>query len=152
MFRKEEIDLLDVCYQTFIGRTHIFDVLSAKKWRDTGIENWVQTEFIAALFDRGFDVSTYGKRRRDCDIIVRNEQLELDVGIEIKTLTHTSYYREILINQGIKKHSKADLFLFLTRFDNDMLRALIDYLEQNDYIEEHRMLNDDWMVMIVKRG
>ena len=149
--RKEEIDLLDACYLTFIGRTHVFDVLSAKKWRDTGIENWVQTEFIVALFDRGCDVSTYGKKKRDCDIIAKKKELELDIGIEIKTLTHTSYYKEILINQGIRKHSRADLFLFLTRFDNDMLRALIDYLGESDYIEEHRMLNDDWMVMIAKR-
>jgi len=151
MFKKEEIDLLDVCYQTFVARTHVFDALSAKKWKDTGIEKWVQIEFIVALIDRNYDVTTIGTRKRDCDIIVRNEESSLDAGIEIKTITHTNYYKEVLIKQGIHKHTKADLFLFLARVDSDVLTELVDYLKQDGYVEEHRMLNNDWMVMLVKK-
>lgn len=152
MLSQKEIDILNAGYQTFVGRTHVFDVLSEKKWKDTGMENWVQTEYIVALIDRDYDVTTIGKRKRDCDIIVKGKKSGLDVGIEIKTLTHTNYYKEILIKQGIQKHTKADLFLFLVRVDEEALKELSAFLRQDDYSERHRMLNDDWMIMLVKKA
>ncbi len=151
VFREEERVLLDAAYQTFVGRTHLFDVFSEKKWKDTGIENWAQTEYIVSLIDRGYEVTTYGKRKRDCDVIVKNKKTNLDVGIEIKTITHTNYYMEILVRQGIQKHSRADLFLFLAKVNDVVLQELDDYFRRNSYIEEHKMLNDDWMTMLAKK-
>ena len=104
------------------------------------------------MIDRDYDVTTVGKRKRDCDIIVKEKKSGLDVGIEIKTLTHTNYYKEILIKQGIQKHTKADLFLFLVRVDEEALKELSAFLRQDDYSERHRMLNDDWMIMLVKKA
>lgn len=148
MFNKKELDLLAAAYQTFVGRIHVFDVLSEKKWSATGIENWIQTEFIVALIDRGYEVTTIGKAKRDCDIIVKEEKSGLDVGIEIRALT--SLYYKWLIG-GLSKHPYADLYLFLSKVDNDMLKELNDYFEQYGYIKEYRMLNEHWMLMLVKK-
>jgi len=149
VFDQKEIDLLDAAYQTFIGRTHVFDVLSKRKWSSTGIENWVQTEFLLALIDRGYEVSTIGKVKRDCDIIVKEEESTLDVGIEIRALT--SVYYKYLID-GIVKHPHADLYLFLSKVDTDKLKELNDYFEQHGYVKEYRMLSHDWMIMLAKRS
>jgi len=152
MFGKNESELLDVAYATFINRLHIFDTLSADKWKDTGIENWVQIEFIIALLDRGYDVSTIGKKKRNCDLIVKNET-GLNIGIEIETITYPRYWRYIFVTQGLEKHisPEPDLFLFLGRIDSDIFRKLDKYLKQHNYVEKHEMLANDWMVMILKK-
>ena len=145
---QKEIDLLNAAYQTFVGRTHIFDVLSEKKWKDTGIENWVQTEYIVAMIDRGYEVTTTGKVDRDCDIIVQQEKSGLNIGIELGATTST-YYKSL--TNRIERHPNADLYLFLSKVDANMLEELNEYFEQHGYVEERRMLNDDWMVMLVKK-
>lgn len=152
MFSKEETKLLDASYETLVGRTHLFDIFSGKKWKDTGIENWVQTELIVALVDRGYDVTTIGKRNRDCDVIVKKDQTELDVGIEIKTITHANYFKEILVKQGLEKHCEADLFLFLAKVDERALNKLTEYFRQHNYIEKRKSLNDKWIIMLVKKN
>jgi hypothetical protein len=152
MFSKDESDLLDVAYAIFINRLHVFDTLSADKWKDTGIENWVQTEFMIALLDRGYDVSTIGKKKRNCDLIVKNKG-GLNVGIEIETITYPQYWQYVFITQGLEKHisPEPDLFLFLGRIDNDALTKLDEYLRQHNYVEKHDMFAKGWMVMILKK-
>jgi len=151
MFSGEEIKLLAATYETLVGRTHLLDVFSGKKWKDTGIENWVQTELIVAFVDRGYNVTTIGKRNRDCDLIVKKEKAKLDVGIEIKTITHASYFKQILVKQGLEKHCNADLFIFLAKVDDKVLKELTEYFRQQNYSEERKMLNEKWMIMLVKK-
>jgi hypothetical protein len=152
MFSREESDLLNVAFETFIDRLHVFDTLSAGKWKDTGIENWVQIEFMIALLDKGYDVSTIGKKKRNCDLIVKDEG-GLNVGIEIETITYPQYWQYVFITQGLEKHisPEPDLFLFLGRIDNDGLTKLDEYLRQHNYVEKHDMFAKGWMVMILKK-
>lgn len=145
-FSRKEIDLLNSAYQIFVGRTHSFDVLGAKKYENTGIENWVQTELTVGLVDRDYEVNTEGKRARNCDLIVINKNLGLDVGIEIKAFT--SAWSQGLID-GIRKHP-TDLYLFLSQFDSDEFKQLEDYLAKKGYIWECRKLNN-WQLMLVKK-
>jgi len=152
IFNKKELELLATAYQTFIGRIHVFDVLGDKSFKDTGIENWVKTELIVALIDRGYEATTIETKKLGCDLFVKEEKLGLDVSVEIKTITHTSYYKEILVKQGLQKYPNVDLFLFLAKVDSVVLKELDDYFRQHGYIEEHRMLNDDWMTMLVKKS
>jgi len=154
MFDKNKLELLDVAYQTFVARTHVFDVLRDDKWKDTGIENWVQTEFIIALVDREYDVSTIGKRERNCDIIVKSEKSGLNIGIEIETITYPEYCKYVFVEQGLRKHinPEPDLFFFLGRIDNNVLMELDEYIEQHGYVEKHKMFMKDWMVMLVKKN
>ncbi len=73
--------LLNIAYLTFVGRTHLYDVLSDPKWATTGIEHWVQTELIVAFTDRDYNVTTTGKVKRQCDLLVNN------IGVELRTAT-----------------------------------------------------------------
>ena len=147
MFTEQEIDLLNSAYQTFVGRSHTFDVLSKAKWSNMGIENWVQTEFVVALVDRDYGVTTIGKVSRDCDLIVSEEESGLDVGIEIKAFTRP--YLKGLIS-GIEGHPKADLYFFICRFDEGMQNKLEAHLKGHSYIWKNRIFNG-WMVMLVKK-
>lgn len=146
-FSSKELEILATAYQTFVGRTHVFDVLSAKKWSATGIENWVQTELIVALIDRDYDVTTVGKVKRDCDIIVKDSS-GFNIGLELRA--GTSGDHKWLI-QCIASHQNADLYLLVSRIDDNTLVGLSNYFNQYSFVETHRMLNDDWMVMLVKR-
>lgn len=145
MFSKEESELLDAAYQIFVGRTHVFNVFSEIKWSNTGIENWVQTEYIVGLGDRGYDVFTVGKLARDCDLIVKKG--DLNVGIELGAIT--SHYYPSLINR-IRRHFRADLYLFLFKASDVMLERLDDYYEKNGYVKKYRPIGE-WAVMLVKR-
>ena len=131
----------------FVGRTHIFDVFKPSKWQNTGIENWVQTELTMGLIDRDYEVTTEGKIKRGCDIIVKNKDIGLDVGIEIKAFTCA--WTQGLI-EGIKKHPKADLYLFLSQFDPDEFDQLESYFKKNGYIDKYRKFKD-WFVMLAKK-
>jgi len=146
-FNEIEIDLLNSAYQVFVGRTHIFDVFKPSKWENTGFENWVQTELTVGLIDRDYEVTTEGKIRRGCDIIVENKNKGLNFGIEIKAFT--SAWTQGLIN-GIKEHPKADLYLFLSQFDKDEFEQLETYFQKNGYINKYRLFKD-WFVMLVKK-
>jgi hypothetical protein len=132
---QKEIDLLNAAYQIFVGRTHIFNVLSTEKWQNTGMENWVQTELTVGLLDRDYDVSTTGKIARHCDLIVKNKSLGLDVGIEIKAFT-CSYAQGCI--DGIKKHP-TQLYLFVIQYDENDFNYLKDYLDKKKYCNS----NDD---------
>jgi len=147
-FDKREIEILNAAYQVFVGKTHIFDVVKPPKWENTGIENWVQTELTAGLIDRDYEVSTTGKRKRDCDLIVNKKDWKSDIGIEIKAFT-CSYVRGLI--DGIRGHPKADLYLYIGQFESDALNQFEDYFKKKGYIKEHRKF-DDWMVMLVKKA
>jgi len=147
MFTDKEVDLLNSAYQTFVGRSHVLDVLSKEKWSNTGIENWVQTEFTVALIDRDYDVTTIGKRKRDCDLIITEKQSGLDVGLEIKAFT-CPYYKGLV--DGLVSHSNADLYFFICRYDDEMWKQLKEYLEENSYAENHRKFSG-WIAMLIKK-
>ena len=139
--------MLNAAYQVFVGRTHIFDVFKPSKWQNTGIENWVQTELTVGLIDRDYEVTTEGKVKRGCDIIVKNKSNGLNIGIEIKAFT--SAWTQGLIN-GIEEHPKADLYLFLSQFDIDEFKKLENYFKKNGYINKYRKFKN-WFVMLVKK-
>lgn len=149
MFNEEEIKLLNATYETLVGRTHVFDIFSNSKWRNTGIENWAQTELIVALTDRNYDVTTKGKVKRDCDIIVKKDFI--DLGIELKCMTYSKNYRTTLINEGLINHPNADLFIFLAKVDEPELEGLCDYCTKEQYVWETSRLNDEWILMLVKK-
>ena len=62
--------ILDASFETFVGRTHLFDVLGQRRFKSTGFEHWVQTEMIIALTDRNYSVTTERKVRKECDLII----------------------------------------------------------------------------------
>jgi len=134
-------DLLKVVYETFVGRTHLFDVFSDVKWKDTGIEHWVQTELIVALADRGYNVTTKGKVKKDCDLLVNGTALE------IRTVT-----APVLgwVLDAIEGHSRADMYFFLARVDQVFKEKLNQYLEGRKFESSEKGLSNDWLVMIVE--
>lgn len=142
MFTETEINLLNSAYQTFIGRTHVFDVLSEAKWSNAGIENWVQIEFAVALVDRDYEVTTVGKRERDCDLLVN------DIGIEIRALTRASFSS---LKSAFKDHKKAELYFYICKFDEKKWNEFRKYLKEQGYIEIARTFND-WIVVLVKKA
>ena len=146
-FSNKELEILATAYETLVGRTHVFDVLSAKKWGATGIQNWVQTELIVALIDRGFDVTTRGKIKRDCDIIVKDNS-GLDLGVELKTGTSGGYK---FLLQGIAGHPGADLFLLVTRLDKNTISGLEQYFSNDKFTHKQKMLRPGWMLIIAKK-
>ena len=154
MFTETESKLLHVTCKTFQSRKYVFDFLSDPKWKDTGIENWVQIELMAALIAEGLTVSTIGKKKLNCDLIMKDEKRQCNVGIELETITYPQYYNYIFIKQGLEKHvnPEPDMFLFLGRLDEKALTELEKYLKQHNYEEKHQTLFNDWMVMIAKRN
>jgi len=148
VFNQKEIDLLNAAYQVFVGRTHIFQIFKPSEWQNTGIENWVQTEYIVGLIDRDYEVTTEGKVKRGCDIIVKNKSKGLDVGIEIKAFT--SAWTKGLVD-GIQGHPKADLYLFLGQYDAAEFKKLEAYIKKNGFSREYRELDKDWFVMLVRK-
>lgn len=133
MFDEKESGLLDAAYQIFVGRTHVFDVLSEKKWESAGIENWIQIEYAIGLSDRGYDVSVKGKLKRDCDLIVKKGGL--DVGIELAAVT-SGYYPSL--TDRLRRHPRAELYLFVSKANEKILRGLDDYFDKNGYVEKQQ--------------
>jgi len=135
--------LLDVAYQTFAVKTSYFDRLGQKIWANAGVENWVQVELILAFLIRNIPVTTIGKRKRGCDLIINGNAVEL----RCATTPNSSWLLD-----AIKKHPKAELYLFLSQTNSKLLNELETYFEKNGYIGKYKMLNEKWLVMVVKRN
>ena len=131
---------LNIAYQTFALKTSYLERLGQSKWYDTGIENWAQTELILGFMIRDIQVTTIGKKDRQCDLIV------LGHSIELRCATRPSSKQ--LLN-AIKEHPKAELYLFLSKTNGKVINELNSHFEQNNFGEKHKMLNEQWMVMIV---
>jgi len=142
--KPEEFDeiLLNVAYQTFALKASYFDRLGQKEWANAGVENWVQVELILAFLIRDVPVTTIGKRERDCDLIVDNHGVEL----RCATAPNSSWLLD-----AIKRHPKAELYLFLSQTNSKLMDELKSYFEKNGYIEKYKMLNEKWIVMVVRK-
>ena len=142
---NKESEIFKTAYEGVLKYINILDnVGESKEVSDagTGLEGWFQTVLLDSFLRKGYNVRMKGKQKRGCDIIVNN------VGVELRTLinrgTGIGFLRE-----GLKKHPKADCYMFLTR---TMIKdRFINYLEQNGYVEKHKQLNPQWMIWIVKR-
>jgi len=134
--------LLDIAYQTFALKTSYFDRLGQSEWAKAGIENWVQVELSLAFMIRDTAVTTIGNRKRDCDLIISN------YGVELRCAT--APYSTWLLD-ATKKHPKAELYLFLSKTNAKLMEELKSYFEKNGYVEKHKMLNKEWMVMVVRK-
>jgi hypothetical protein len=135
-------ELVDIAFLTFIGRTHVFDVLSNPKWRNTGIEHWVQTELIVAFTDRGYDVTTIGKVDRDCDLLINGVGVELRSGANPTPSAARDYYVNVF-----KVHPNADLYLFITPTTPEFEQEIINYCNANQITYIKKILDKDWIVM-----
>jgi hypothetical protein len=134
--------LLNVAYQTFVLKTSYLDRLGQKEWANTGVENWAQVELILAFLIRDVPVTTIGKREKDCDLIVDNHGVEL----RCATVPNSSWLLD-----AIKKHPRAKLYLFLSQTNSKLMNELESYFKENEYAEKHKLLNEKWMVMVVRR-
>jgi hypothetical protein len=66
---------------------HTLEVLGNPKWKNTRMENWVQTELIVGLVDEGFDITTVGKKWENCDILIKSHSNPL-IRLEIEAVTN----------------------------------------------------------------
>lgn len=136
--------LLELCYQTFALKKSYFEYLSQKEWKNAGIENWVQIELITSMLTRNIPVTTIGKGRRDCDLIIQNRAVELRCA--------TAPFSNWLLD-AITKHPKAEYYLFLHRTDKKTESQLNAYFQKNKYSETSRILTENWVIRVVqKRG
>ena len=144
MFSEFELQLFGIAYVTLRKEISLFDNIGSHKEiceAAIGIEGFIQTKLIDAFLNRGLSVTMRGKVKRGADIIVE------DIGVELKAeVKKNSPY---CFKDGLTKHPKADLYLFLSR--TDVKEALLNYFKQNGYIEEHKQLNPRWMIWVVKR-
>jgi len=51
----------------------------------------------------------------------------------------------------LKKHPRAELYLFLSQTNSKLMSELGSYFKENGYAERHKLLNEKWMVMVVRR-
>jgi len=136
-------ELLDIAYQTFVGKTHVYDVLTDRKWEAVGIEGWVKTELIVALVDRGYNVIPKGIFAKDCDLIVN------DVAVEVKASTaiHKNPLKDI-----IECHPKAEMYLSLSKTSQEYEKRLESDFEKKRLVPMIKPLNDNWIVMVAGRN
>lgn len=132
--------MLNIGFQTFVGRAHLFNVLSDKKWASTGIEHWVQTELIVALIDRGYPVTTIGKLKKGGDLIVG------DVKIEIKA--RTTPEAQWLID-AFKKNKDAHFYFFIYRTNDQLEEKLQLYINSKNLGVTRKKLDNNWILAVV---
>jgi hypothetical protein len=135
--------LLEVGYQTFALKRSYFDRLSQKEWSNAGIENWVQIELIMSFLTRSIPVTVIGKGKKDCDLIVRGHAVELRCAT-----APVSFW----LLDAIKKHPRAEYYFFLSRSNSKLVFELTDYFNKNGYSEKHKMLTENWMIMVVTKN
>ncbi|MHA2047333.1 MAG: hypothetical protein ACW99G_21300 [Candidatus Thorarchaeota archaeon] len=142
--------LIDVTVELITQRGDLFTLLSSSEYSNMGIENWLQTEFILALTDRGYIVKTEGKVKRGCDIIVydrdNNEFL-----VELKASTTTSY--SYLQAEGFDSHPKADTYLFVGRVtekSETMLKKNIRGWEDEGFLIKYH-IDSGWVSLVARR-
>ena len=140
--------LLDLAYQTFALKTAYFDRLGQPQWSEAGIENWVQVELGMALMIRDIPVLIKGKVGRHCDLIIGETDKFKGVEVELGASTKGSISS---FKERFKRHPNTELYLFVSKTDDSLINKLNSYFSKQNYVEKHRMLNAEWMVMIVKR-
>jgi hypothetical protein len=152
MFSDIENKLLAIAYQTILPRMHILEVLGDRKWGNTGMENWVQTELIVGLDDNGFDITTVGNRRKNCDIIIKSGS-DPEIRLEIEAVTRLSpSYVSKNIQNHMSRNQKPDLFLVLGKeLRRHPLSEFYQFLGENGYEEIHETLPDGWVLMLLKK-
>ena len=136
--------LLDIAYQTFALKRSYFDVLNHAKYKTIGIEAWAQLELFVSFEIRGIDVTPEGKKERDCDMIIGG------YGVELRCVTNTTSKSYLL--DSVEQHPEADLYLFLTKFDDKLLGELKESLREMNFAFKYRELNSQWMVLVTKRN
>jgi hypothetical protein len=151
MFSEDENKIYEIAFTTFSPRLHALDVLGSPKWKSTGIEHWVQTELIVAMVDNGLNITTIGKVRNNCDLLVKNKADCIRLEIEAVTNFGKSYIPKSHIEKHMSQNIKPSMFLFLGRLDATKKGEFFSYLEKNGYIEKHESLSKDWMLMIFKK-
>ena len=141
--------ILDVSFETFVGRTHLFDVLKQPQFEYTGYEHWAQTEMIVALIDRNYHVITEGKVKRGCDLIIDNSTY-----LEIRVATASNARnkgRPWLIDSMIM-HPIANMYLFVSPMMPELRDQLTSYCENNNLSFKEKSLNETWSVMVAARN
>jgi len=134
--------LLDIAYDTFVLTGEYLKMLSKEEWETAGIEGWMQVELGLALELRGIDVKIKGKQKRQCDLIIDG------VGVELRAGTN-AYAPHLL--RALVDHPKSDLYLFLTKTNDKLMAELRAYFDEHNLVEQHRMLNPEWMVMVIEK-
>ncbi|MFB3889682.1 MAG: hypothetical protein ACE14S_09345 [Candidatus Bathyarchaeia archaeon] len=146
MFSETELRLLEVAYNAFFPKRHVFDVLSNPEWKKLGIEHWVQTELIIALIDAKIKVSIKDKQKKNCDLIIWNGEKE-EILLELKGPTDPSNFLKD-IEKGLKG---CKLVLILGRVNDKILTELPKNIEKQNCIEDHKMVSPNWALMIIKK-
>jgi len=107
-----------------------------------GLEGWFQIILLNAFLREGYKVKIKGKVERGCDIIID------DIGIELRAeLAQTKNARWFI--SCLKKHPKADMFLFLMRTTQE--NSLLNHLEEGGYDKIPGKLNHHWMLWLIKK-
>jgi hypothetical protein len=134
--------LLDFGFQTFALKKSYFEYLGQKELSNLKIEKWVQIELIMSLLIRNIYFTTIGKGYKDYDLIIQHKTVKL-------RCTTTPLSKWLL--DGIKNYSRVEYYFFLARIDSKSLSELSTYFHENNYTEKHKMLTDNWLVMIVQK-
>ena len=131
---------VNTAYETFALKISYLDKLGSPEWHNSGIENWVQIELALGFIIRGMKVTTNGKQKRQCDLLVSNH------GIELRCLTYPSA-KGLL--RATEDHPKAEFYLFLAKTNQAKIKELDRFVNENGFGSKLRMLNGEWMVMVL---
>ena len=146
-FEDSELALFEVAKKVLLDRQHTLDVLQKPAYYNIGMEGWFQTELIVALNDEKYNVVMKGKVARGCDLMAEKGDEGNSIGVELRTAATANYK---YLETAFQQHPRADLYLFLAKYNEVKFDKLIKTWTAMGYIKAHRVV-DGWVVMIVKR-
>jgi len=140
--------ILDASFETFVGRTHLFDVLGQRRFKSTGFEHWVQTEMIIALTDRNYSVTTERKVRKECDLIIDNSTY---LEIRVATTSDARNKGRSWLIDSMEVHPGANMYLFVSPMTQELRNQLTSYCENHNISFKEKHLDETWSVMVASR-
>ena len=141
-FKKAEMEILDVAYQTFVTKEFALKKYD-EKWSSAGFEGWVVEELLIQFEIR--DMTP--EKRQDPDLVING------IDIEVKGCAHPKNARSAhWLIEDYLKHPKREIRHLWAFSKAKIIDHLEDFLIKNNIIACHRDLGDSgWQVMISKQ-
>lgn len=147
VFNEFEENLLNVAVKHF-SPEFFLDRLKIFRKYGWGIENWFQNELLYAWINAHISTNIRNKEAYDADILPMKADGTI-VPVELRCTRRGDAKRLI---DAIEKHGNAELYLFLSGVRENLLDKLNEYFQKNGYIETHKLLNTNWILILVKKS
>jgi predicted transport protein len=134
--------LLDVAHQALFLKRSYFDQFGQKMWSSAALESWVQIELTMAFLTRNIPATVNRKEKSESTLTIDDHPVELRCAT-----TPVPFW----LIDAIKRHPKAEYYLFLTQTNPTLIADLSEYFADNDYSQTHKMVTDNWLIMVVKK-